>query len=202
MNEYLINLNDPPIQWEAILAAADSSGDYVVFSENEDDMIWFATNFIQNKTIKGGAELIVLHGEYIDSWSSFAGQLNYLIPIGYRVNSENVHAVYDMLLGLETHPVKRLIILNRAEILYRNRRDLFLEIFDLLVIVAYGTRQGSIAIKDDGKPYVADFKNMFLFSGIQPSEIEYLLQQERDISFFDPDKASCVFNYNCILLKG
>lgn len=202
MNDYLINLKDPPIQWYKILEAADNSADYVVFSENEDDMIWFVTNFIQNKIIKGGSELIVLHGEYIDSWSSFAGQLNYLIPVGYRVKGENVHAVYDMLLGLETHPAKRLIVLNRAEILYCNHRDLFLEIFDLLVTVAYGTRQGSIAMQDDGKPYVADFKNMFLFSGIKPSEIEFLLKQERDISFFDPDKASCVFNYNCILLKG
>lgn len=202
MNDFLINLNDPPIQWDTIVDAADNSADYVVFSENEDDMIWFGTNFIQNKIIKGGSEVIVLHGEYIDSWPSFAGQLNYLIPIGYRVNGGNVHAVYDMLLGLETHSAKRLIVLNRAEILYYNHRDLFLEIFDLLVTVAYGTRQGGIAIKDDGQPYRADFKNMFLFSGIKPAEIEYLRKQERDISFFDPDKGSCVFNYNCILLKG
>jgi hypothetical protein len=89
-----ISVNANIDNWHKILNS-NSNDIIILYNDNEDDLIWFLSNYYQYLIRKGNSEVLFLHGSHINSLATFISQINYISPVGYKLNN-TLEALYDL----------------------------------------------------------------------------------------------------------
>lgn len=174
-----IDVNGSVSEWYESLMSNQPQNDFIILSDNRDDLIWFSTNMTQFLTRQGGNEVASVYGKHTMDLKSLIYQLNFSLPVGYEIGQEYASdALYDLLLNFETEPSARFIIWNDADKLYDRNKKLFSDIFERMVVSAFCNRNGISTLKEDGTFYKVDQRNIFLFNDKILGDIGELLEKE------------------------
>lgn len=179
-----LNVNTPIEEWHNRILQSAGANDFIFFAKDISNAIWFATNYLQFLSRNGNCEVVPLYGRLISDLESFIYQVNYALPVGYKLKTDS-NALYDLLLNFETEPFRRVVFWNDADSLFIKNRSDFEIIFESLIISAYCNRNAISTIKDDGSRYIVDQRNLFFFNVIDSEHIMYLLQKEYYIPSID-----------------
>lgn len=133
---------------------------------------WFGTNVIQEIATNGNTEICPLFGKQIKSIDDYCYQLCRTIPWGFEMG-RNIHAIYDVLLNFETEPKNRVFIWYDCQILMREDKKLFSEIFESMIVAGYLNSIGEATHN-----YKVNQKNIFMFSETQIEELTQILNKE------------------------
>jgi hypothetical protein len=175
-------------EWHKNILQHEDGNDFIFVGKNISDTIWFTTNYTQFLCRQGNCEVIPLYGKLIKDLETFIYQVNYSLPVGYRLRTDS-HALYDLLLNFETEPLRRVFFWNDADHLLASNRVDFEGIFESMILAGYLNRNGISTIKDDGSRYLVDQRNLFFFNDMAFSELAPLLEKKYYIpSIDDKDK--------------
>jgi hypothetical protein len=194
-----LDVDDPIATWHNLLFTQLDKNDFVISCDNKHMTRWFITNYCQHLCKMGGCEVVPLYGNLIHNLDTFCYQINYGLPVGYKMKSD-FHALYDLLLNFETEPPTRVIIWNDAQFLFNTDPGLFAEIFELMTVTAYCHRMGISTIKEDGTRYQVDQRNLFMFEGPIPAAMANLLNKEYRIPSWDNPELRTRLPFNVIEL--
>ena len=183
-NTIQLNTQDPISLWDEHIFNGANSGDFIVRSEDLDNLTWFSTNYLQYLIKVGKNEVIPLYGNQIAGFEDLIYQVNLSLPVGYRLKNDR-HALYDLLLNFESEPFKRVFFWNDAQRLFSRDRKEFEGLFELMAVSAYSNRMGISTLKDDGSRYKVDQRNFFLFHGIKTNELVPILEKKYYIPSID-----------------
>lgn len=179
----MLDVSKSPALWYDELFENSEANDFIFFYENDDDYIWFITQFTQylcRELVE--TEVAPIFGRHIRSLKAFLYQLNFSLPCGFRYGIKyKTHALYDLALNFETEPKRRLILWNDADYLFESRNGVFIEIFDVLVVAAYCNRKGIATddFNDEGRPYQVDQRNLFFFQYKFKEKVEDFIAKQR-----------------------
>lgn len=191
-----------PSTWMGNFEQCPKDRDFIIFAAQEEDAIWFTTNFMQQLISFGGNEVIPIYGNMVEKFSDFVGQFNWSIPIGYRL-SYNQHALYDALLNFETEPLRRYIVWSSPQYLMKRNQADFELISELMITSAYLNRNGISTIKEDGTPYKVQQYNLFIFYDVDNKGLDSIMNREIEIfSNISDDYEKVKMNFNIIKLTG
>lgn len=183
-----INSNKAPHEFISSIDFDKEAGDVVITYENDiDAFIWFTSNFIQCQYKEGNREVIVIHGNLVNSLADFISQINYTIPASGKYGARP-DPLYDLLLCFETEPKYRLIFWLFPEHLLNVDRAAFEVIFNALVVAAFVNRSGISTVKENGENYLVDQRNIFVCE----KEKVGLLQPYLDKEYYIPSSVDYV----------
>ncbi|MDR6337982.1 hypothetical protein HNQ91_001004 [Filimonas zeae] len=176
------------------------NNDCLIFCEEQDDLVWFATTYIQYLAVMGGNEVMPFYGHQIHRFADFVYQANHILPVGYRMVDNNVHALYDLLLNFETEPPYRYLFWNNAQHLFQKNSADFSNVFEPMIVAAYCNRNGISTIKEDNTRYKVHQRNFFFFHKTEWAQLSQLLEMEYYIPSIDGpfDKK---LDFNIVLLE-
>jgi hypothetical protein len=197
----IIDTNTSPEYWHEVIYNLADKNDYIIYYSDDDSYIWFTTQYTQFLSRKvGETELAPIFGKHVKSLKSFHYQLNFSLPVGYRMKP-SYHALYDLTLNFETEPERRFILWNDADSLLEKNKKAFKEIFETITIAAFLNRNGKSTIKENGESYQVDQRNFFFFhERVKTIVKNELLKAEYYIP--DMDGAySTVLSFNIFNLK-
>lgn len=179
-----IDLNESPGKWVSQFDEYCCNKDLILFFDNEDDAIWFVSNFSQKISVLGNSEVVTICGVITSNISEFSAQINVSLPCGYRISSNNPNALFDTLLNFETEPKKRTIIWSDTQHLLKVNPGDFELIFDLLVSSAYINRKGFGTVKENGLNYQVNQRNVFIFYGhdFDKKKLFSIINEKRSIT--------------------
>jgi hypothetical protein len=190
-----INIHQPVQKWHEQIFFHAHPNDSIFFSNNVDDSIWFSSNYLQYLNSKGASETICIYGEQIHNLTDFIYQANYSLPVGYRLGT-NPHGLYDLLLNFETEPVYRILFWNDAQSLFNEKKHVFEEIFELLIVAAYCNRNAISTIKEKQSRYRVDQRNFMIFNNISIDDLSYLLYKDYYIPSIGNDGLDKKIDFN------
>lgn len=133
---------------------------------------WFGTNVAQELAKRGETEVCPLFGGQIESIDDYCYQLCRTVPWGFEMG-RNSHAIYDVLLNFETKPKNRIFIWYDCQTILRKNKELFYEIFELMIVAGYLNSIGEATYN-----YQVNQKNIFMFRETGMEELTELLKQE------------------------
>lgn len=171
------NIDGSIYSWVTFFNEKCADKDLLIFFDNDDDSIWFASNFGQKISVLGGSEVVIICGEIIDNIKQFSAQVNVCLPCGYRMSPDE-NALYDTLLNFESEPASRVLIWSDAQHLLKKDSSEFELIFELMVQSAFINRTGRGTVKEDGSLYQVNQRNVFVFVGINVEDLSSLLTKE------------------------
>lgn len=194
----LIIEGDSVAKWHQTLFDIPAKNDFLVFYSNEEDYIWFITQYIQfiSRDL-ASVEIAPLFGRQINSLKSFMYQFNFSLPVGYRMKA-NWHALYDLALNFETEPLHRFIFWNDADYLLKKNQTVFEGIFERLVVAAFLNREGIGAIKENGSPYKVNQRNFLFFKEENRTEVNVIQSKKYYIPPCDTNER---ISFTTVLLK-
>ena len=149
----------------------------VILFENDDDSVWFTSNFCQKLCVLGSSEVVNICGMLVNGIEQFVAQVNMALPCGYRMGARP-EVLYDTLLNFETEPENRVLIWSDSQYLFQLDPAKFELIFDLLVESAFVNRAGRGTLKENGANYQVNQRNVFIFVGIEKQQLIYLLDKD------------------------
>lgn len=201
MHTITINLDEPVNNWHERLMAMPQQNDFLIFHEKINDLVWFATRYAQFLTTMGRYEISTFYGNHIHSLADFTYQMNYALPVCYRLKEANNFELYELLLNLETDPPNRFLFWNDAQHLFLRNEIEFDDVFDSMVVAAYNNKNGTTTIKEDGSRYLVNQRNLFFFHELKPGDLTDIVNKERYIPSTD-GPFNKVLEFNCILFEG
>ena len=194
----IIEVNNSISTWQEKLFNDASDNDSLIFYSEDDDYLWFTSQFTQllcrNMV---DTEVVQLFGRQIKDLKDFIYQINFGLPIGYRMKA-NLHALYDSVLNFETEPAKRFVLWNDADYLLEKNRIDFVAIFETLTIAAYVNRKGLGTVKENGSCYLVDQRNFFFFNEKYLKDLDSIISQKY---YIPPLQDYRQLPFNRILLK-
>lgn len=198
-----LNVNSPVDEWHSRILQCSNGNDFIFFSKDISHTIWFATNYLQFLSRNGNCEVVSLFGKLISNLETFVYQVNYSLPVGYRLRTD-YHALYDLLLNFETEPLRRAIFWNDANFLFKENRSDFEMIFEAMITSAYCNRNALSTVKEDGSRYIVDQRNLFFFNEMDPQYLVDLLNREYYIPSIDADPKGSYskIEFNLVELTG
>lgn len=177
----------PIEEWHERMLQKAEANDFLLFGKEQGNTIWFSTNYLQFLSRNGNSEVIPLYGKHIHDMEDVIYQLNYSLPVGYKLKTD-IHALFDLLLNFETEPLRRVVFWNDADLLFKRNQTVFEDIFEAMITAAYVNRNAISTVKEDGTRYLVDQRNLFFFNGLEPKDIFYLIEKVYHIPSYDePD---------------